>query len=200
MKVYSYFILIFLIPLLSSAEKNNSDEYKTAIFAGGCFWCMEPPFDNLEGVISTTSGYTGGHTKNPNYSDVSSGTTGHIEAIQIKYDPKKIDYKKLLRVFWKNIDPIDGGGQFCDRGRTYQTAIFYLDNQQKELAEKTKKKANIVLHKEIATEIIAATTFYSAEDYHQDYYLKNPRRYKFYRYSCGRDKRLKEIWSNISNF
>jgi peptide-methionine (S)-S-oxide reductase len=190
---------MLLMGLLASVQaakdQASSDRLAKATFAGGCFWCMEPPFDKLDGVISTTSGYTGGHKENPTYEEVSSGTTGHAEAIQIVYDPEKIGYGKLLEVFWRNVDPTDGGGQFCDRGNQYRTAIFYHDDEQKRLAQQSKKALiESKGFREIATEITAASTFYPAEEYHQDYYTKNPVRYKFYRYSCGRDKRLKELW------
>ena len=167
-----------------------------ATFAGGCFWCMEPPFDKLPGVISTTAGYTGGHTRNPTYEQVSSGQTGHAEAVEVEYDPKRISYEKLLDVFWHNIDPTQRDGQFCDHGSQYRTAIFYHDDEQKRLAEAS--KAALVKNKpfkgEIVTEITRATEFYRAEDYHQDFYRKNPIRYKFYRTGCGRDARLKKLW------
>jgi len=167
-----------------------------ATFAGGCFWCMEHPFDELDGVVSTTSGYIGGHKANPTYREVSSGTTGHAEAVQVVYDPKKVTYEKLLEVFWLNVDPTDAGGQFCDRGSQYRTGIFYYTDDQKRLAEASKAAlAKSKPFKEpIVTEITMATTFYPAEDYHQDYYLKNPVRYKFYRTGCGRDARLKMLW------
>lgn len=166
-----------------------------ATFAGGCFWCMEPPFDKLEGVISTTSGYTGGHTENPTYEEVSSGATGHAEALRIEYNPAKISYGRLLEVFWRNIDPTAKDAQFCDHGNQYRSAIFYHDEEQRRLAEESKQKiVESGRFAEIHTQIAAASTFYPAEDYHQDYYLKNPLRYKFYRYSCGRDQRLKELW------
>jgi len=167
-----------------------------AIFAGGCFWCMEPPYDKLDGVISTTSGYIGGKVKNPTYEQVSSGTTGHTEAVQVVYDPKKVSYEKLLEVFWRNIDPTVRDQQFCDVGTQYRSGIFYLDDEQKRLAELSKVaidnskpfKANIV------TEITRAAEFYPAEEYHQDFYKKNPVRYKFYRNGCGRDARLQQLW------
>ena len=167
-----------------------------ATFAGGCFWCMEPPFDVLDGVLSTTSGYIGGSKKDPTYQEVSAGVTGHTEAVEIVYDPKRVSYAKLLEVFWRNIDPTVKDQQFCDVGSQYRTGIFTHDAAQQAAAEqsraalmKTKPfKANIV------TEVVAATTFYPAEDYHQDYYLKNPLRYKFYRNGCGRDARLTQLW------
>ena len=170
----------------------------TATFAGGCFWCMEPPFDKLPGVISTTSGYIGGQKKNPTYEEVSSGRTGHTEAVQVVYDPKKVNYAKLLEVFWKNIDPTVKDRQFCDHGSQYRTGIFYHDAEQKKLAEQS--KAALMKSKpfkaDIVTPVEAATEFYPAEDYHQDYYIKNPVRYKFYRAGCGRDARLAELWGS----
>lgn len=168
----------------------------TAIFAGGCFWCMEHPFDELDGVVSTTSGYIGGHVAEPTYRQVSSGTTGHTEAVQVIYDPAKIGYDKLLEVFWRNVDPLDAGGQFCDRGSQYRTGIFYTTEEQRDLAETSKKALEDSgrLPGPIVTEIVAASTFYPAEDYHQDYYKTNPIRYKFYRFNCGRDHRLEEVW------
>lgn len=170
----------------------------SAIFAGGCFWCMEPPFDKLEGVISTTSGYTGGQTPSPSYEQVSAGGTGHAEAVRIVYDPQKIDYKTLLDVFWHNVDPVDFGGQFCDRGNQYRSAIFYENEEQRELAERSRDELaqSGRLDAPIATEIAPASAFYPAEDYHQDYYHKNTLRYHFYRYNCGRDQRLETLWGN----
>lgn len=167
-----------------------------ATFAGGCFWCMEPPFDQIKGVKSTVSGYTGGQKEDPTYEEVSSGTTGHTEALQVTYDPSQVSYEKLLEVFWKNIDPTDPNGQFCDKGNQYRSAIFYHDEEQKRLAESSKEKLvkSGQLKKPIVTEITAFKKFYPAEDYHQDYYRKNPIRYKYYRYACGRDKRLKKLW------
>ncbi len=166
----------------------------TASFAGGCFWCMVHPFDELPGVVSVTSGYTGGQKVNPTYREVSAGDTGHIEAVQVVYDPQKIGYEKLLEVFWRNVDPLDSGGQFCDRGGTYTTAIFYQSEEQKKLAEQSKATIEKQLGKAVVTAIRPAATFYAAEDYHQDYYQKNPLRYKYYRYSCGRDQRLEQLW------
>lgn len=171
-------------------------ESATAIFAGGCFWCMEPPFDKLEGVISTTSGYTGGSTKDPSYKEVSAGGTGHYEVLQVTYDPNKVSYERLLEVFWRNIDPLDARGQFCDKGDQYRSAIFVSNEQERELAEQSKVSLedSSKFQEPIVTEILPAAEFYAAEDYHQDYYLKNPRRYKFYRTACGRDARLTELW------
>jgi peptide-methionine (S)-S-oxide reductase len=167
-----------------------------ATFAGGCFWCMEPPFDKLDGVVSTTSGYIGGTKANPTYREVSDGVTGHAEAVEIVYDPAKISYEKLLAVFWHNIDPTVKDRQFCDNGSQYRSAIFYHDEQQKKAAQTA--KAALMKSRpfkgDIVTEVTAASTFYPAEDYHQDYYVKNPVKYKFYRFNCGRDSRLKELW------
>jgi peptide-methionine (S)-S-oxide reductase len=169
-----------------------------ATFAGGCFWCMEPPFDKLDGVISTTSGYIGGSRRNPTYQEVSAGTTGHTEAVQVVFDPTKVSYEKLLEVFWVNVDPTDAGGQFCDRGSQYRTGIFVHDETQRKLAEAS--KAALAKSKPfgapIVTEVVAAGEFWPAEAYHQDYYKKNPIRYKYYRTSCGRDQRLQELWKD----
>jgi len=167
-----------------------------ATFAGGCFWCMQHPFDELDGVVDTIVGYTGGHQPDPTYEEVSAGGTGHAESIQVVYDPSKISYEKLLDVFWHNVDPTVRDRQFCDAGHQYRTAIFYHDEEQRKAAEKSKEdlERSGVLPGSIVTEIVAASTFYPAEDYHQDYYLKNPLRYRFYRFSCSRDQRLEEIW------
>ncbi len=167
-----------------------------ATFAGGCFWCMEPPFDEIEGVDSTTSGYIAGHVDDPTYEQVSSGGTGHAEAMQVIYDPARVSYEELLHVFWRNIDPFDAGGQFCDRGDPYRTGIFYHSDEQRRLAESSKAEVASRFDPPIVTPIEPATTFYPAEDYHQDYYEKNPLRYKVYRTSCGRDGRLEEIWGD----
>ena len=170
--------------------------YAKAIFAGGCFWCMEHPFDVLDGVISTTSGYTGGQKKNPTYEEVSSGRTGHAEAVEVVYDPKKVSYEKLLDAFWHNIDPTVKNEQFCDRGTQYRSGIFYADDEQRRLAEASKAALDKSkpFKEPIVTEITRAAEFYPAEDYHQDFYLKNPVRYKFYRNGCGRDARLQQLW------
>jgi len=167
-----------------------------ATFAGGCFWCMEPPFDKLEGVKSVISGYTGGNKTNPTYEEVSSGSTGHAESVEITYDPAVISYPKLLDVFWHNIDPTVKNRQFCDVGSQYRTAIYYHNAEQKQLAEASKKalEESKRFRGPVYTEITAATTFYPAEKYHQKYYQKNPVRYKLYRYNCGRDQRLRELW------
>jgi peptide-methionine (S)-S-oxide reductase len=167
-----------------------------ATFAGGCFWCMEPPYDELEGVLSTTSGYMGGHTANPTYETISTGRTGHAEVVQVAYDPRKITYEQLLQVFWRNIDPLTPNAQFCDHGSQYRSAIFYHDAEQRRLAEASKQAlaASGRFPTPIVTEIVAAGPFYPAEEYHQDYYRKNPIRYKYYRSACGRDDRLHTLW------
>jgi len=174
----------------------NREELSTATFAGGCFWCMEPPFDQLAGVIATISGYTGGHKANPSYEEVTGGTTGHFEALQVLYDPAKISYDQLLEVFWRNINPTDADGQFVDRGPQYRSAIFYHDSDQQRLAEASKARlaATGRFRTAIVTPVLPAGPFYPAEEYHQDYYEKNPIRYKFYRYNSGRDRFLEETW------
>lgn len=185
---------------VQGATAPASGKTARAVFAGGCFWCMEAPFDKLDGVISTTSGYTGGSKKDPSYQEVSSGWTGHAESVEIVYDPAKVTYEKLLDVFWHNIDPTTRDAQFCDHGSQYRSAIFYVDDAQKAAAEKSR----IALEKSkpfkgtVVTEITAATRFYPAEDYHQDYYIKNPIRYKYYRAGCGRDARLTELWGDLA--
>ena len=183
-----------------TAAPTKSAPTKTAkiVLAGGCFWCMEGPFDVLNGVISTTSGYIGGQKKDPTYQDVSSGRTGHTEAVEIAYDPSKVSVEKLLDVFWHNIDPMVKDQQFCDHGSQYRSGIFYVDDVQKKAAELSKAtlEKNKPFKGAIVSEITAATQFYPAEDYHQDYYIKNPVRYKFYRTGCGRDSRLKELWGD----
>jgi len=169
-----------------------------ATFAGGCFWCMEPPYDKLPGVSATISGYIGGRSANPTYEQVSSGTSGHVEVVQVTYDPKKISYEKLLEVFWVNVDPTVKDRQFCDTGTQYRTAIFYHDDAQKKAAEASKAalEKSKPFKDAIVTPIEMAGTFYPAEDYHQDYYKKNPVRYNFYRNGCGRDARLKQLWGD----
>ncbi len=203
MRTYLSKIVVTLIGLAlgaalvaTAAEPAVKDKptASTAVFAGGCFWCMEPPYDKLPGVVATTSGYSGGQKINPTYEQVSAGNTGHIEVIQVTYDPKQVSYEKLLEVFWRNVDPLDKGGQFCDRGNTYTTAIFYANEEQKKLAEQSKTAIEKKLGKSVVTAIRPAASFYAAEDYHQDYYKKNPLRYKYYRYSCGRDQRLEQLW------
>jgi peptide-methionine (S)-S-oxide reductase len=165
-----------------------------AIFAGGCFWCVESDFDPVPGVISTTSGYIGGFRANPTYHQVSAGGTGHTEAVWIVYDPKQVTYAKLLDIFWRNIDPTVKDQQFCDHGSQYRSAIFVRNAEERKLAEDLKQKVAVALKKPVYTEIAEAGTFYPAEEYHQDYYKKNPAKYKFYRWNCGRDQRLEQVW------
>ena len=167
-----------------------------ATFAAGCFWCVEPPFDKTEGVVSTTSGYTGGKVAGATYRQVGAGNTGHTEGVRVIYDPKKVSYEKLLEVFWRNVDPLDAGGQFCDRGDPYRPAIFVHDEEQKRLAEASKAAlaASGRFKQAIVVPIEPAREFWVAEDYHQDYYLKNPTKYAYYRWGCGRDARLEQLW------
>jgi peptide-methionine (S)-S-oxide reductase len=183
--------------LLAAAVSGASAQGKTvtAIFAGGCFWCTEADFDKVPGVVSTTSGYIGGTVANATYSQVSAGGTGHAEAVKVVFDPAKVTYAKLLDVFWRSIDPLVKDKQFCDSGDQYRTAIFYLDDEQKKLAEETKKTVEEKFTpRTVYTQIVKAGAFYDAEDYHQDYYKKNEARYKFYRWNCGRDQRLEQLW------
>ena len=189
--IYFITLLTLIVYPISAKEK-----LETAIFAGGCFWCMESPFEKVPGVKDVVSGYTGGNKDNPTYEEVSSGTTGHVEAILITYDSNKVSYEQLLYIFWRQIDPTDSDGQFVDRGKQYRSVIFYQTKEQKALAEKSKMELDKSIRFEapIVTEIISATKFYPAEDYHQDYYKKNPVRYNYYRYGSGRDQLLKKIW------
>lgn len=181
-------------------EKMNmervDENYRKATFAGGCFWCMEPPFDKLEGVISTTSGYTGGIQENPTYEQVSAGKTGHAEAVEVLYDPGKVSYRKLLEVFWRQINPTTPDRQFVDVGSQYRPAIFYHNEEQRRMAEESKEEmaSSGRFDGPVVIEIVPAGPFWQAEDYHQDYYMKNPIRYKFYRYGSGRDQYLEKVW------
>lgn len=168
----------------------------SAVFAAGCFWCLEADMDKVKGVRSTTSGYSGGKVANPTYQQVSAGRTGHTEVVKVVYDPNVVTYAQLLHVFWRNVDPVTANAQFCDQGSQYRGAIFYGSAEEKKLAEASRAELAGRFDKPIVTEIVPAATFYPAEDYHQDYYLKNPVRYKYYRYSCGRDARLQELWGN----
>ena len=167
-----------------------------ATFAGGCFWCIESDFDRVPGVLATVSGYTGGKTDNPTYREVSRGDTGHHEALQITYDPLKISYAQLLTVFWHSVDPVDSGGQFCDRGEPYQTAVFVHNDEQRKLAEASRAQAMKDLGQKIFTPVETAAKFYSAEEYHQDYHNKKPLRYKYYRWNCGRNQKVEELWGD----
>ena len=188
------FLLIFFSSFSAFAET------AVATFAGGCFWCMEPPYDKLDGVISTTSGYTGGHLDNPTYKQVSSGKTGHYEAVQVEYDPARVSYQELLDVFWINVDPFDSRGQFCDKGPQYRAAIFVQNDEEEKLARLSKQALEGKTGKglQVVTEILPTSTFYPAEEYHQDYYQKNPVRYNYYRFACGRDQRLEDVQQLIN--
>ena len=198
--IISVGLMIMAVSVLvaDTSDAASKPRREKGTFAGGCFWCMEPPFDKLEGVKSVISGYTGGHKKNPTYEEVSSGITGHAEAIEVSYDPAVISYSKLLDVFWHNIDPTVKDRQFCDVGAQYRTAIWYHNDEQKRLAEESKKalEQSRRFSGPVYTEITKASQFYPAEEYHQKYNQKNPVRYKYYRFSCGRDQRLKDIWGN----
>ena len=182
------------------AHAGPPDARATAIFAGGCFWCEETAFEGLPGVFSVVSGYTGGQKKNPTYEQVSSGGTGHAESVEVTYDPGKISYEKLLEVFWHNVDPFQKDGQFCDHGTQYRSAIFPRDEAQRKAAEESKRRLEEEprFKGKIVTQIVPASTFYPAEEYHQDFYKKNPARYNSYRQGCGRDARLKEIWGTAA--
>lgn len=189
-------LLLWMVIFMAAIPANAATERESAIFAGGCFWCMEHPFDELPGVISTTSGYVGGFKDNPTYEEVSAGRTGHTEAVQIIFDPRLVSYKTLLDVYWRNSDPTTANRQFCDVGTQYRPGIFYLSDAQKKVAEAAKAALteNKPFKQDVVTEVTAAGQFWAAEDYHQDYYLKNPVRYTFYRYNCGRDQRLEQLW------
>jgi len=193
-------ILVLAAPGLSAVQAQPKPGAKAAsakaTFAGGCFWCMEEAFDKVPGVISSTSGYMGGHVKNPTYEQVSTAQTGHTEVVQIEYDPAKTSYEKLVEIFWRNIDPTQKDAQFCDHGPQYRSGIFYHGEEQKRIAEASRAalRKNKPFKGEIVTEITKAPEFYPAEGYHQDYYLKNPVRYKFYKTGCGREARLQQLW------
>ena len=192
--------VVFVASTARGEEKTSPGGLAKATFAGGCFWCMQKPFDDLAGVVSTTVGYAGGTKKNPTYEEVSSGGTGHAESVQVVYDPAKVSYMKLLDVFWHNVDPLARNGQFCDHGTQYRTAIFFHDDMQKRVAEESKRAIEASGHFKlpVLTEIAPAGAFWPAEDYHQSYYKKNPIRYKIYRSGCGRDARLKELWGTAA--
>jgi len=185
--------ILFLATTVSAKPPKNTS---LATFAGGCFWCMEKPYDVLDGVVATTSGYAGGHVVNPTYEQVSAGRTGHTEAVQVEYDPDSISYGELLEVFWRNIDPTTKNRQFCDGGSQYRSAIFYHDDLQHEEALQSLQglEASKPFSNPIVTEIVELDAFYPAEKYHQDYYKKNPIKYKYYRWNCGRDQKLEELW------
>jgi peptide methionine sulfoxide reductase msrA/msrB len=182
---------------VAAAEKRQSEAgTAVATFAGGCFWCMEEAFEKLPGVVEVISGYTGGKTVKPSYEEVSSGTTGHAEAVEVRYDPAKIGYDRLLHHFWRNVDPLTADAQFCDQGRQYRSAIFVRDAEERRLAEASKQSAATRLGQPVVTEIVAAGPFYPAEEYHQDYYSKNPVRYRLYKTGCGRARRLEKLWGD----
>ncbi len=187
-------IAVSAVTTPATSQTDGKPAPATAIFAAGCFWCVEEAFDKIDGVLTTTSGYTGGRTENPSYEAVSSGGTGHTEALQVTYDPSRVSYDTLLQTFWHNVDAVDGGGQFCDRGDQYRPGIFYRSDDQKQRAEASKAKIATQLGTTVAVPIAAAGTFYDAEDYHQDYYTKNPVRYRFYKWNCGRAQRLEALW------
>ena len=188
--------LIASLLMLLALAPAQAQTRAIAIFAGGCFWCMEPPFDRLDGVLATTSGYIGGTKADPTYEQVTSGRTGHYEALQVEYDPTRVTYERLLEAFWRNIDPLDATGQFCDKGPQYRSAIFAVDDGQRTAAEASKAALDKSgkLPGRIVTEILPAAKFYPAEAYHQDYYRKNPTAYTYYRWNCGRDRRLERLW------
>jgi peptide-methionine (S)-S-oxide reductase len=200
MRMLSIAIMGLSVMLIAGITVMAATTLEKATFAGGCFWCMEHPFDELPGVISVTSGYTGGHKKNPTYEEVSAGWTGHAESVRVVYDPAKVSYEKLLTVYWHNIDPTSIDRQFCDSGNQYRTAIFYHNEEQHKLALQSKAllEKNKTFKEPVVTEIVQATEFYPAEEYHQHYYKKNPIRYKFYRTMCGRDRRLRELWGSAA--
>jgi peptide-methionine (S)-S-oxide reductase len=181
-------------PKAAISPATSPSNLATAIFAGGCFWCMEKPFDELPGVVATTSGYTGGTLANPTYEQVGRGGTGHFEAVKITYDPAKVSYQKLLDTYWRQVDPFDAFGQFCDKGETYLPAIFYANDTEKKAAEAAREVLYARFKKPIVVQILPSKTFYDAEGYHQDYYQKNPLRYAYYRNGCGRDARLRAVW------
>jgi len=187
-------VLVAVVGALLLTGGSMAGELKEAVFAGGCFWCMESSFDKVSGVVATTSGYTGGHLAKPSYEAVSSGTSGHYEAIRISYDPAMVSYEDLLRVFWKNVDPFDDGGQFCDRGPQYRAAIFAADDEERVAAKKSAREVETSKGQQVMTMILPRGEFFPAEEYHQDYYQRNPIRYHYYRTGCGRDRRLNQIW------
>jgi len=192
-----FFAAVFVVEAqLPGTLSSDESRLKKATFAGGCFWCMEPPFDKLDGVISTTSGYIGGHVKDPTYKQVSAGITGHAEAVEVLYDPMQVTYAELLEIFWRNIDPLTRNRQFCDRGSQYRAGVFFHDSEQEHLARdyKVRLEHSGRFEAPVVTEIVAALEFYPAEEDHQDYYKKHPVRYRVYRFGCGRDRRLDEIW------
>ncbi len=190
-----YLVLIVLL-LAATGSAGHAAEQAKAVFAGGCFWCMEEVFEKVEGVVSVTSGYMGGQKTNPTYEDVSAGGTGHAESVEVVYDPAKVSYQKLLDHFWKNVDPITPNAQFCDHGTQYRAVIFYGNDEEKRQAEASKQAIEQAkrFKEQIVTQVVTASKFYPAEDYHQDFYKKNPAKYKFYKFTCGRAQRLEQLW------
>jgi peptide-methionine (S)-S-oxide reductase len=179
---------------LPAAAQQDDEAVRTAVFAGGCFWCVEADFDKVEGVLETVSGYTGGRVEDPTYEQVSAGGTGHREAVKLSYDPERVSYETLVEIFFRTVDPLDAGGQFCDRGESYETAIFVEGERQREIAEAERREAEAALGADVVTPIEPLGAFWPAEGYHQDYYEKNPLKYRFYRWRCGRDARIEELW------
>ncbi len=186
------FILAILTAL--TAGSALAENRQTTVFAGGCFWCVESDFDQVEGVVATVSGYSGGESEDPSYRTVSAGGSGHYEVVQITYDADLVSYERLVHLFFRSVDPTDAGGQFCDRGESYRTALFVSTEAEKEIAETARARAEAYLGQRITTPVLPVAAFWPAEDYHQDYYLKNPLRYKFYRSRCGRDRRVNALW------
>ena len=198
MSRFAWFLSASIVAMFAphAAFTATDEGFAVATFAGGCFWCVESDFDTVPGVVETISGYTGGTVENPTYRQVTKGGTGHREAVQIHYDPKQVSYERLLHIFWRSVDPTDGGGQFCDRGESYQTAIFAGSEEERRLAEASREalEQSMVLDAPVVTPIETAGEFYPAEDYHQDYYTKSPFRYRYYRFACGRDSRVQQVW------
>lgn len=196
MRLVVLFLALSLLPLTSGTARADGATAR-AVFAMGCFWCAESDFEKVDGVLSVVSGYTGGAVENPSYEQVSDGGTGHFEAIEVTYDPARVSYERLLDVFWRGVDPFDAVGQFCDKGDQYRAAIFTADAAQKQAAgESLKKVEGLLAGERVVTLVLEASKFWPAEDYHQDYYKKNPVRYRFYRGRCGRDERLQEVWGS----
>lgn len=191
---YSLFAAVVFAAGTALTPFQAAAQTESAVFAGGCFWCVEEAFDQVPGVTETTSGYTGGIVDNPTYKQVTAGGTGHYEAVKVEYDPAQVNYAELLSVFWRNVDPFDAAGQFCDKGDSYKSAVFVAGPQEQQAAESTRAEIADRFGMEVATEILPEQQFYPAEDYHQDYYKKNPAQYKYYKWGCGRAQRLEEIW------
>jgi len=191
-------VFAFVLAALAGAPAGAADE-RRAVFAGGCFWCVEADFDKLEGVLATTSGFAGGRVENPTYEEVTYGDTGHLEVVEVRYDPDVVAYAELVAYHLRHIDPLDAGGQFCDRGESYTTAVFYSSADEKAAANAAVAEAEAALGETVATTVRELTAFYPAEDYHQDYYEKNPLRYRFYRTSCGRDRRVRQVWGDAAS-